>query len=115
MEFCGGSGAERGWGYQAVSGRKGQCGTVQDAGRTAPGTGEYAGRVEQMVRQDIIRLRYLVAGQVEQDAVSAAVKRMNLEELLAFQEKLRVQQKAMCAGQLGLAEKEQQGNAAFRV
>ena len=73
------------------------------------------GRVEQMVRQDIIRLRYLVAGQVEQDAVSAAVKRMNLEELLAFQEKLRVQQKAMCAGQLGLAEKEQQGNAAFRV
>lgn len=49
-------------------------------------------QVEKAVRQDIVRLRFLVDGKAEQDTVTKAVDRMNLEELLAFQETLRTKQ-----------------------
>ncbi len=57
-------------------------------------------RVEELVRQDIVRLRFLVEGTTQQDAVSLAADRMSLEELLSFQETLRTKQKQQCTGQL---------------
>lgn len=71
-------------------------------------------QVEAKVRQDIIRLRYLVDGKEEQDAVSIAAERMTLEELLELQERLRTRQKAMCKGQLVPASGEI-GNREFRM
>lgn len=68
--------------------------------------------VEELVRQDIIRLRFLTEGEAQQDAVAAAAARMPLEELLAFQETLRTKQKQMCAPQLSW-EKKQRENTAF--
>lgn len=46
-------------------------------------------RMQNALRQDVVRLRFLVEGCTEKDAVSAAVERMNPEELLAFRETLR--------------------------
>lgn len=75
-------------------------------------------RVEAMVRQDIVRLRFLVDGKAEQDAVSKAAERMNLEELLAFQETLRTKQKRQCMPQLTRTTQgaeRQTENAAFQM
>lgn len=71
-------------------------------------------RVEKELRRDIVRLRFLVDGSVEKDAVSAAVERMTLEELMAFQETLRTRQKHVCQGQLKPAA-QTGGNGAFQV
>ncbi len=70
-------------------------------------------RVEELVRQDIVRLRFLTDGTTEQDAVSAAAKRMDLEELLAFQETLRTKQKQLCTAQLSAAAEKCAENTAF--
>lgn len=75
-------------------------------------------RVEAMVRQDIIRLRFLVDGKTEQDAVAKAAERMDLEELLAFQKTLRTKQKQQCAPQLTRSVRETQRqaeNTAFQI
>lgn len=72
-------------------------------------------RVEELVRRDIVRLRFLTEGTTEQDAVSAAAKRMDLEELLAFQETLRTKQKQQCQAQLTPAAANNGGNKAFQM
>ena len=72
-------------------------------------------RVEKAVRQDILRLRFLVDGVAEQDAVSVAMQRMGLEELVAYQETLRTKQKRQCRGQLDGGSGKQAENGAFRV
>ena len=71
-------------------------------------------RVENSLRQEIVRLRFLVEGSAAQDAVSAAVERMSLEELLGFQETLRTKQKHLCQAQLRTPEPQEQ-NGAFRM
>lgn len=70
--------------------------------------------VEELVRRDIIRLRFLIEGTTEQDAVSAAAKHMNLKELLALQETLRTKQKQQCQAQLTPAAADNGENKAFR-
>ena len=70
--------------------------------------------VENSLRQEIVRLRFLVEGSAAQDAVSAAVERMSLEELLGFQETLRTKQKHLCQAQLRTPEPQEQ-NGAFRM
>lgn len=72
-------------------------------------------RVTEAVREDIVRLRFLTEGKAEQDAVSMATNRMNLEELLAFQETLRTKQKKQCLAQLTMPESHGVGNTAFQV
>lgn len=72
-------------------------------------------RVETLVRQDIIRLRFLTEGAAEQDAVSAAAERMTLEELLSFQETLRTKQKQQCRSQLAAVVEKGMENQEFRV
>ena len=57
-------------------------------------------QVTNAIRQDITRLRYLLDGTAQQDAVSSAADRMTLEELLAFQKTLRTRQKSLCVSQL---------------
>ncbi len=71
-------------------------------------------QVTEAVRKDITRLRYLVEGTIQPDAVSAAADRMTLEELLAFQETLRTQQKKACLSQLA-PDMRTDGNRDFRL
>lgn len=71
-------------------------------------------RMENALRQDVVRLRFLVEGCTEKDAVSAAVERMNPEELLAFRETLRTRQKHLCQAQLKRPDAPEQ-NGAFRM
>ena len=70
--------------------------------------------MENALRQDVVRLRFLVEGCTEKDAVSAAVERMNPEELLAFRETLRTRQKHLCQAQLKRPDAPEQ-NGAFRM
>ena len=50
-------------------------------------------QAEELMRQDIIRLRFLVEGKTEQDAVAKAAAGMDLGELCAFRETLRTRQR----------------------
>ena len=72
-------------------------------------------QAESMVREDIVRLRFLTEGAAEQDAVSAAAARMTLPELLEFRETLRTKQAKQCHGQLPDGQRFTAENAAFQV
>ena len=72
-------------------------------------------QAESMVREDIVRLRFLTEGAAEQDAVSAAAAHMTLPELLEFRETLRTKQAKQCRGQLPDGQRFAAENAAFQV
>lgn len=87
---------------------------LQTTGTAAAKPGRFANRMQNALRQDVVRLRFLVEGCTEKDAVSAAVERMNPEELLAFRETLRTRQKHLCQAQLKRPDAPEQ-NGAFRM
>lgn len=72
-------------------------------------------QMEELLRQDIVRLRFLVEGASAQDAISTAVKRMDLAELMEFRETLRKQQNRPFTAQLEQSEHSSNGNTAFRI
>ncbi len=74
--------------------------------------------LDEEVCKEIVRLRFLVEGVTKEDAVSKAVKRMDLTERIAFRESLRKQLKKSCPGQLSTPEEHKtmpSENRAFQI
>lgn len=72
-------------------------------------------QAEELMRQDIIRLRFLVEGKTEQDAVAKAAAGMDLGELCAFRETLRTRQRRECRTQLDPSAQTPTENKAFQL
>ena len=72
--------------------------------------------VEDCVRKDIVRLRFLTGGDTVPDAMSDVIRRMTLEELLELQESLRTKQSRLCQAQLGDTQnRTAEQNTAFQL